>query len=77
MIDDFSRKWYVDRDAVRYAAEYSRDGEVPNSNVLKETARHGGYKDNTEDPVPKFTYRSLMIKNLGQVISEEILPLRG
>ncbi|MCR4654924.1 MAG: type I restriction endonuclease subunit R, partial [Lachnospiraceae bacterium] len=76
VIDEFSKKWYADRDAVLYAAEYSHDGEIPNSNVLKETANYAEYKENTEDPAPKFTYRSMMVKELGQVIAEEILPLR-
>lgn len=76
VLDEFSKKWHVERDAVLYAAEYSHDGDIPNSNVLKESANYAEYKESAEDPAPKFTYRSMMVKELGQVIAEEILPLR-
>ncbi|MBQ8971080.1 MAG: hypothetical protein IJ073_07200 [Lachnospiraceae bacterium] len=76
VIQEFTEKWYADGDAVRYAALYSSDGEIPNANVLKETVRYGEYKENTEEPLQKFAYRSMMIKELGQVIEEEVLPLK-
>ncbi|MBQ7563602.1 MAG: type I restriction endonuclease subunit R [Lachnospiraceae bacterium] len=76
VIHEFAEKWYADGDAVRYAALYSSDGEILNANVLKETANYGEYRENTEEPLQKFAYRSMMIKELGQMIEEEILPLK-
>lgn len=76
VISSFAKKWYVDEDAVRYAVEFHRNGEIPNANILKDSINYAEYKESVEEPLPKFKCRSVMITELEQIIETEIIPLQ-
>lgn len=74
-IADFTKKWYVDEEEVKYGAYHYRDGEISNENMLKEKADYGTYKENTEDPMPKFKFRRVMIEDFKENLMGKIGPL--
>ena len=76
VLTQFANKWKVNIEAVRYAAEYHKNGEIPNSNVIKDSFDYTAYKDNTENPLPKFKCRNEMISELEEVLRNEIMPLQ-
>lgn len=77
VVSDFSDKWYVDREAVYYVMEHSKNGEIRDVNVLKEKSNFTEYKTNTENPLPKFRYNAVMKSELEGLVREEIIPLRS
>lgn len=76
VVSAFAKKWFVDEDAVWYAVEFHRNGEIPNTNVLKDSMNYAEYKEKVEEPLPKFKCRSAMITELEQIIKDEIIPLQ-
>ncbi len=76
VVTSFANKWYVDAEAVKYAAENYQNEEIPNISVIKDKANYSEYKCHTESPLLKFKYHSILINELRRVINEEILPLR-
>ncbi len=76
VVSAFARKWFVDEDAVRYAVEFHRNGEIPNANVLKDSINYAEYKESVKEPLPKFKCRSVMIAELEEIIITEIIPLQ-
>ena len=77
IVTAFANKWHVDLDAVRYAVEYHHDGEIPNSNALKQSLDYQAYKQTTENPVSKFKCYSGMIAELERILREDIMPLQA
>ena len=75
VIDQFVHKWFVDRDAVRFAVQNSVHGSIPNASVLKDSLCYQEYKEGTVEPLKKPKARSQMISELEEVIQEEIEPL--
>ncbi len=75
-VDEFVKKWFVDRTAVVYAVEHNKGGLVPNASVLKDSIRYQEYKEATEEPLSKFKARSKMVSDLEDMIQEEIVPLQ-
>jgi type I restriction enzyme R subunit len=78
VIDQFVHKWFVDRDAVRFAVQNSvhgSHGSIPNASVLKDSLCYQEYKEGTVEPLKKPKARSQMISELEEVIQEEIEPL--
>ena len=76
VVDNFVRKWFVDRDAVMFAVQNNVNGVIPNANVLKDSLRYAEYKESTEEPLKKPKARSQMIAELENMIQEEIVPLQ-
>lgn len=76
VVSAFAQKWFVNEDAVWYAVEFQRKGEIPNANVLKDSLNYAKYKETVEEPMPKFKCRSTMIAELEQIIEKEIIPLQ-
>lgn len=61
------------QDAREYIVELSKDN--PKLGALKESADYSAYKESVKEPLPKFKYRTELIKELKIVIEAEILPL--
>ena len=76
-IRKFAEKWYLNEDDVRYEAYNFRDGELANESKLKDSADYAAYKDNTENALPKFKFRKMMIDEFREVLMPEIAPLIG
>lgn len=76
VIISFANKWFVDVEAVMYAAENYQNGEIPNISIIKEKANYSDYKSHTENALSKLKYRSELTAELRKVIEEEIIPLR-
>lgn len=76
VVSNFVDKWFVDRDAVIYAFEYHRNGEIPNENVIKTSIDYSTYQNSVENPLPKFKCLTTMISELKKIIKEEIIPLQ-
>lgn len=74
-IRQFSEKWFVDFEDVKYEAYHFKDGKLANENKLKEKANYAAYKEATEEPVKKFKFFSAMIKDFKDVLMPEIAPL--
>ena len=77
VVDSFSEKWFVSREAVEYAVENNNHGAIPNATVLKDSLRYAEYKESTAEPLKKPKARSQMIAELENVIEKEILPLQN
>ncbi|EPY2273396.1 type I restriction endonuclease subunit R [Clostridium sporogenes] len=76
VVVSFANKWFVDVEAVMYAAENYKNGEIPNISIIKEKANYSDYKSHTENASLKFKYHSELTAELRKVIEEEIIPLR-
>lgn len=76
VVSAFAEKWFVDEDAVWYAVEFHRNGEIPNTNVLKDSVNYAEYKEKVEEPLSKFKCRNAMITELEKIIETEIIPLQ-
>ena len=74
-IRDFSDKWFLNHDDVKYEAYNYRDGEIANETKLKESADYTAYKAATEDPIPKFKFNSSLIREFKKTLMPEISPL--
>ena len=74
-IRKYAEKWYLDFEDVKYEAFHFRDGELANENKLKDSADYAAYKEETEDALPKFKFRKLMVDEFKTMLMPEILPL--
>ncbi len=74
-VERFAKKWYLPVEDVRYEAYNFKDGRLSNENKLKEAADYAAYKEENADALPKFKFRSLMIKEFKDVLMSEIEPL--
>lgn len=76
VVSAFARKWFVDEEAVQYAVEFHRNGDIPNENVLKDSINYAKYRESVKEPLPKFKCRSAMITELKEIMEAEIIPLQ-
>ena len=74
-IRKYAEKWHLDFEDVKYEAFQFRDGELANENKLKDSADYAGYKEENEDALPKFRFRTQMIDEFKNVLMPEIAPL--
>ncbi len=74
-IKKYAEKWYLDFEDVKYEVFQFRDGELANENKLKDSADYAVYKEEKEDALPKFRFRTLMIDEFKNVLMQEIAPL--
>lgn len=70
-IEEFSKKWYVAFDDVKYEAFNFRYGELANENKLKDSADYAAYKEATPDALPKFKFNGALIR----AFKEELMPV--
>lgn len=71
----FAKKWYLQTEDVRYEVFNYKDGTLANENNLKEKADYTAYKENTDNPLPKFKFRKMMIEYFKQELMQNVLPL--
>ena len=74
-IKEFTKKWYLNEEDVKYEAYHYKDGMIANATVLKETADYAVYRESVEDPLPKFKFHKLMIEDFKDNLMEKIEPL--
>lgn len=74
-IEAFAKKWYINPDDVRYEVYNFHDGALANENNLKDNADYGAYKDHSDNPMPKFKFRTSMIADFKENLMADILPL--
>ncbi len=74
-IKEFTKKWYLNEEDVKYEAYHYKDGMIANATVLKETADYTVYRESVEDPLPKFKFNKLMIEDFKDNLMEKIEPL--
>ena len=71
----FSDRWFIPFEDVRYEAYNFKNGELSNENNFKEKADYAAYKEATEDALPKFKFRSVMIDDFKNNLMPEIEQL--
>ena len=74
-IKEFTKKWYLNEEDVKYEAYHYKDGMIANATVLKETADYAAYRESVENPLPKFKFHKLMIEDFKDNLMEKIEPL--
>mgnify|MGYP000711709312 FL=1 len=74
-IKEFTKKWYLNEEDVKYEAYHYKDGMIANATVLKETADYAVYRESVENPLPKFKFHKLMIEDFKDNLMEKIEPL--
>ena len=74
-IRKYAEKWYLDFEDVKYEAFQFRDGELANENKLKDSADYAAYKEEKQDALPKFKFRTQMIDEFKNVLMPEIASL--
>ncbi|WP_026658624.1 type I restriction endonuclease subunit R, EcoR124 family [Butyrivibrio sp. AC2005] len=71
----FSDKWFIPFEDVKYEAYNYKHGELSNENNFKDKADYAAYKEATENALPKFKFRSVMIDDFKNNLMPEIEPL--
>ncbi|MCR5102127.1 MAG: type I restriction endonuclease subunit R, partial [Butyrivibrio sp.] len=74
-IEKFASKWFLDFDLVDYEATHFKDGIISNETKLKDNADYTAYKEATENPLPKFKFNTLLIKDFKETLMPAIQPL--
>ncbi len=74
-VTKFAVKWFIPVEDVKYEAYNFKDGEIANESKLKDGADYAAYKESTQDPLPKFKFRSVMIDEFKNILMQEIAPL--
>ena len=75
VVNNFVKKWFVEPDAVMYAAFHSSNGKIKDRSILKDKGDYKKYKLETKNSITKYKYNTMMCNELEKVIQEEILPL--
>lgn len=68
----FAEKWFIDFDSVRYEAFNYKNGVIANETKLKESADYSMYKEQTDEPLPKFKFRTVLIEDFKENLMPEI-----
>lgn len=76
VVNAFVKKWFVDEEAVWYAVEFHRNGEIQNTNVIKDSFNFSAYKESVGEAVTNLKSRKAMIEALKEMIKTEIMPLQ-
>lgn len=74
-ISEFSKKWFLPFEDVKYEVYNFKDGNLANENSLKSKIDYDRYAETIEEPVPKFTLRREMIDNFKNNLMEEVSSL--
>ena len=75
-IDNFTNKWFLNREDVKFGAYHYKNGKPENESVLKENAQYAEYRDTVENPIsPKFKFNKTMIKEFSDDLMDKIFPL--
>ena len=75
VIDDFCDKWHASKPDVMYAANHYRTDVIVNESAIKSSINYTKYKEEEDNPLPKFKYFSKVFKELRTTLDEEIKPL--
>ncbi|MEN1967820.1 type I restriction endonuclease subunit R [Lentibacillus sp. N15] len=78
LIEDFAQKWCVNEDDLDYVVSNYNPGRKRQNgeSELKENSDYDKYKETHHDPVSKLRYWKTVRQDLGELINNEILPLR-
>ncbi|MFC0276852.1 HsdR family type I site-specific deoxyribonuclease [Enterococcus devriesei] len=78
LVEKFSDKWQVNEDELEFmVSNYNPKRSRQNGEAeLKRTSNYEEYKQKAEEPVSKLKYWKSVRKELDELMSEEILPLR-
>ncbi|MDU6523543.1 MAG: hypothetical protein E6540_06205, partial [Enterococcus sp.] len=78
LVEKFSDKWPVNEDELEFmVSNYNPKRSRQNGEAeLKRTSNYEEYKQKAEEPVSKLKYWKSVRKELDELMSEEILPLR-
>lgn len=76
LVSAFVNKWFVDEEAVWYAVECHHNGEIQNTNVIKDSFNFSAYKESVDENVTKLKCRKVMLEELQNLIKTEIMPLQ-
>lgn len=74
-IKEFSDKWFIPFEDVKYEAYSFKNGELSNENNFKEKADYTAYKEAKEDALPKFKFRTALIDDFKSNLMQEIEQL--
>ena len=74
-IDEFSKKWFLPFEDVKYEVYNFKDGNLANENSLKSKIDYDRYKEMVEESVPKFTLRKEMVEDFKNNLMEEVSSL--
>lgn len=74
-IGEFSKKWCLPFEDVKYEVYNFKDGNLANENSLKSKIDYDRYKEMVEKPVPKFTLRREMVEGFKNNLMGEVSSL--
>lgn len=74
-IRKYAEKWYLKFEDVKYEALRFKDGELANETKLKDSADYTAYKEQNQEALSKFKFRTLMIHEFKTVLMTEIASL--
>lgn len=74
-IDEFSKKWFLPFEDVKYEVYNFKDGNLANETSLKSKIDYDRYKETVEEPVRKLTLRIEMIGDFKNNLMEEVSSL--
>lgn len=74
-IGEFSKKWCLPFEDVKYEVYNFKDGDLANENSLKSKIDYDRYKEMVEKTVPKFTLRREMVEDFKNNLMGEVSSL--
>lgn len=75
-IDNFTNKWFLNREDVKFGAYHYKNGKPENESVLKENAQYAEYRDTVKNPIsPKLKFNKTIIKEFSDDLMDKIFPL--
>jgi type I restriction enzyme R subunit len=74
-IKNFSEKWYLQFEDVKYEAFNFRNGELANENKLKDSVDYAAYKKKSNAALSKIKFRKAMVEEFKNVLMPEIVSL--
>lgn len=74
-IEEFAEKWYMDNEDVRFEAYNYHDGVMASESLFKEKSDYTTYKEDVDNPLPKFKFRKILVEEFKNDLMEQISPL--
>ena len=74
-IEEFAEKWYLDNEDVRFEAYNYHDGIMASESLFKEKSDYTTYKEDVDNPLPKFKFRKILVEEFKNDLMEQISPL--
>ena len=74
-IEEFAEKWYLDNEDVRFEAYNYHDGVMASESLFKEKSDYTTYKEDVDNPLPKFKFRKILVEEFKNDLMEQISPL--